>query len=277
MSRRHNRRTILRAVGTATAVGIAGCLGGDDGAPTTDGSTVADESTATNDGADSPFPAGSCLAAMTADVTEPLYGFEFADGPDPEVGPSGASTSGSVAAADGTATFTDDGGAVVVNDVDPLNDLTVSLFAKPTVAAEDQWNVMLHFTPQNSQWTGWGVEHGQGAVDFWAEGPREGDTEVLTMSDSNLPVDAWSHVLAVKRGSDLLLYVDGDQVAAATFDYDAIDYGGADRIDMFLGKHGGSGAEDRHFFGTLDSVAVWDEALSTEDVRTLRSVGQDCR
>lgn len=245
-----------------TTLGVAGCLGG--------GGETATETVA------SPFPAGSCLAAITAGVPDPLYGFEFDGGVDPEVGSVGAGASGSVTASDGTVTFGNDGGEIRVEDVRPVDDLTVSLFANPAVAAEDQWNVMLWYSP-DLQWAGWGIEHGKGAVDFWAEGPGESGSEVLTKSSSGLPVDAWTHVLAVKRGAELLLYVDGERVATSTFDYDAISYGGADTVDMVLGRHAGSGVGDRHFRGSLDSVAVWDGALSTDEVDALLSAAGDCR
>ena len=271
-----NRRRVLRALGAAATLGVAGCSGGGNGTDT-DAEADDDESTATSATPDSgPFPEGSCLAAMTEDVPTPLYGFEFADGASPEAGTASASTDGAVSVTDGAVTFGEGGGSIRLSDVAAVNDLTVSLFANPAVAASDQWNVMLHYTPADDEWTGWGVEHGNGAVDFWAEGPGQGGTEVLTMSDSPLPTDTWSHVLGVKRGRDMLLYVDGQRVASSTFDYD-ISYGGAETVDLFLGRHGGGGVGDRHYRGALDSVAVWDGALSESEVQSVLSAGANCR
>lgn len=214
---------------------------------------------------------------MTESVPEPLYGFEFASGASPEVGGVTATTSGAVSVGDGTATFEADGGEIKLTNVAAVDDLTVSLFAKPAVAATDQWNVMVWYSPTDRQWAGWGVEHGRDAVDFWAEGPADASTEVLTTSSSGLPTGTWTHVLGVKRGETLTLYVDGQQVATSEFPSGTISYGGASSIDMILGRHAGSGAGDRYYQGELDSVALWDQALPEDDIDTLLSVGSTCR
>lgn len=264
-----DRRQFL-AGGVAGALSVTGCLG----LGGSEESTPTDTSTA---GEQSPFPADSCLAAMTEDAPEPLYGFEFADGASPEVGGKTATTSGAASVADGIGNFPESGGEIRLTDVKPVDDLTVSLFARPTVPASDQWNVMVWYSPPDRNWAGWGVEHGKGAVDFWVEGPEEASTEVLTKSSSNLPTETWSHVLGVKRGTELSLYVDGEQVATANFPSERISYGDADSVDMVLGRHAGDGVGDRYYRGALDSVAVWDRALSSSQVDTVLSAGSSCR
>jgi hypothetical protein len=294
-----NRRRFLTG-SVAGTLGLTGCLrlgGSEESTPAstetstaTSGSTSTatptatsgSTSTATPTGTDaatpeSSFPADSCLAAMTEDVPDPLYGFEFGGSPSPEVGGKTATTSGAASVGNGIATFPNSGGEIRLTDVQAVDDLTVSLFARPAVAASDQWNVMLWYSPTDRQWSGWGVEHGKGAVDFWVEGPEESATEVLTKSSSNLPTGTWSHIVGVKRGTTTTLYVDGQQAATANFPSGSISYGGASSIDMVLGRHAGSGVGDRYHQGDLDSVAVWDGALSESQIQTLLSVGSSCR
>jgi hypothetical protein len=256
---------------------LTGCLqssGGDESGESTDTPAGTDTETATPQ---SPFPSDSCLASMTENVPDPLYGFEFSAGSSPEVGGVTAATSGSATVGDGIATFPQAGGEIRVADVQAIDDMTVSLFARPAVAATDQWNVMLWYSPPDIQWSGWGVEHGQGAVDFWVEGPEEASTEVLTESSSPLPTGTWTHIMGVKRGTTTTLYVDGQQAATSDFPSGSISYGDADSIDMILGRHAGSGTGNRYYQGDLDSVAIWDQALSTDQIDTLLSTGSSCR
>lgn len=285
-----------------TALSMTGCLrlgGGEESTPASTAtsetastttttsktaSTTASKMTTTDGGSgmetatpQSPFPADSCLAAMTQTVPEPLYGFEFGSGPTPEVGGKTATKSGAASVGNGVATFPKSGGEIRLTDVQAVDDLTVSLFAKPAVTATDQWNVMLWYSPTDRQWSGWGVEHGKGAVDFWVEGPQESSTEVLTKSSSAPPTGTWTHIVGVKRGTTTTLYVDGKQAATSNFPSGSISYGGASRIDMVLGRHAGSGVGDRYYQGDLDSVAVWDQALSDSQIQTLLSVGSSCR
>jgi hypothetical protein len=257
-----SRRSVLRAGAGLASLSLAGCLGGSGNATTTGGP---------------PFPAGSCLAAATAEVPDPAYGFEFSAGPSPELGSGEAVTTGDVSVGDGVATFGENGGEIRIEGVPAVDDVTVSAFAKPAVVAEDQWNVMVWYSPLDRNWSGWGLEHGKGAVDFWAEGPAEESTEVLTKSESGLPTDTWTHLVGVKRGNQLSLYVDGEEAATSTFEPEEISYGSSDSVAMVLGKHAGSGAGDRFYQGDLDSVAVWDEALSTDEVDALLSASDGCR
>jgi hypothetical protein len=260
MSEEQTRRRFLRATGAVGAVSWAGCSGG--------GETPTNES---------PFPAGSCLAATSERLPTPEYGFEFSSDVAPEVGASDATSAGDVTVSDGVATFGEDGGEIRVEDVPPVDDFTVSLFARPAVEATDQWNVALWYSPPDREWAGWGVEHGTGAVDFWVEGSKEASTEVLTTSSSPLPVDTWTHVVGVKRGAETTLYLDGERAATSELAFSDISYGDADTVDMYLGRHAGNGVGDRYYRGELDSVAVWSDSLSDSDIEALLSAGRSCR
>jgi hypothetical protein len=195
-------------------------------------------------------------------LPEPAYGFEFTDGVTPEVGDAEANSTDVVTVSDGAATFGSAGGEIRISGAPTPDEFTISLFAKPTVEASEQWNVMVWCSPSGTQYAGWGVEHGQGAVDFWVEGPENAATEVLTTSDSPLAVDEWTHTVGVKRESETVLYVDGERVGSSSLSFNDIDYAGQDGVELVLGRHAGGGVGDRYYRGSLDSVGLWTEALS---------------
>jgi hypothetical protein len=269
MRERAGRRAFLAATATTASAAVAGCLGlgGSSDSP--------GESNTSRSG--SPFPSGSCLGAAVESVPDPAYGFEFADGVDPEVGDVEASSAGAVTVSEGVATFGGEGGEIRVSGAPTPDEFTVSLFARPAVEAADQWDVLLWYSPSGVQYAGWGVEHGTGAVDFWVEGPGSADTEVLTTADSPLSVGEWAHLVGVKRGTETALYVDGERVGSSSLSFDAIDYGDQDGVEMVLGRHAGSGVGDRSFEGDLDSVGLWTEPLSESQLEELFAASSSCR
>jgi len=257
-----SRRSFLAATGAVSSVALAGCSGsGGSDTPTPD----------------SPFPAGSCLGAAVESLPEPAYGFEFSDGVAPEVGDGEANSSGAVTVSDGIATFGSEGGEIRVSGAPVPDEFTVSVFAKPAVESTDQWNVMVWYSPSGVQYAGWGLEHGKGMTDFWVEGPGNADTEVLTTSESPLPVEEWAHVVGVKRASTTELYVDGEQVGTSSFSFEEIDYADQEGVELVLGRHAGDGVGDRYYEGDLDSVGLWTEALSGSQLDDLFEASSSCR
>lgn len=262
MRRTCSRRSFLAATGAVSSVALAGCSGsGGSDTPTPD----------------SPFPAGSCLGAAVESLPEPAYGFEFSDGVAPEVGDGEANSSGAVTVSDGIATFGSEGGEIRVSGAPVPDEFTVSVFAKPAVESTDQWNVMVWYSPSGVQYAGWGLEHGKGMTDFWVEGPGNADTEVLTTSESPLPVEEWAHVVGVKRASTTELYVDGEQVGTSSFSFEEIDYADQEGVELVLGRHAGDGVGDRYYEGDLDSVGLWTEALSGSQLDDLFEASSSCR
>lgn len=260
--RRSCRREFLGTAGAASSVALAGCFGsGGSGTETPD----------------SPFPAGSCLGRAVESLPEPAYGFEFTGGPSPEVGDGEVSSTGAVTVSDGRATFGSDGGEIRVSGVPAPDEFTISLYGRPAVEAPDQWNVMLWYSPTSAEFAGWGVEHGKGAVDFWVEGPGGASTEVLTTSDSPPEVDAWTHIVGVKRGSETALYVDGEQAGTSSLSFEEIDYAGQESVDLVFGRNAADGVGDRYYQGDLDSVGLWTEALSQSQLESLFEATSSCR
>jgi hypothetical protein len=128
----------------------------------------------------------------------------------------------------------------------------------------------------------------RGNVVMYASGGRGNWTDPLNgiTSQRGVPQDGkWHHVAGVFDKGDLRLYIDGQPDPARTTFYRAADGRGvtvpaslftelADSTDSFwIGC--GYGYRDRktdtHFRGDLDDVAIYDRALTEEEIRTLAS------
>jgi hypothetical protein len=262
VTKKSDRRSFLTSIAAASSVGAGGCLGS------------GESNTETSE---SRFPEGSCLGEVVGSVPEPEYGFEFAGGVGPEAGDPKASGSGDVTVSDGTATFGSEGGEIRVSGAPVADEFTVSLFAKSAVNAPDQWDVMLWYSPSGSQYAGWGIEHDKDTVDFWVEGPGNADTEVLTTSGSPLQVGEWTHIVGVKRGSETVLYVNGERVGSSSLSFGEIDYAGQEEVELVLGRHAGDGVGDRYYQGELDTVGLWTEALSESHLEDIFEASSSCR
>jgi len=85
-----------------------------------------------------------------------------------------------------------------------------------------------------------------------------------------LRLDRWHHVVAVRRGRDLMLYVDGEPVASAS----GVEGSLRQPVTVHMGQRlPESGRDRRPFIGRIDEVALYRRALTDEEVaRHYRSV-----
>ncbi len=100
---------------------------------------------------------------------------------------------------------------------------------------------------------------------------HEQSSEVCSPSD--LEFSKWYHVAAVRHGTDLLLYIDGELVAQTT--HPAVDV--STPMDMFIGvdgKHLLVDAAGKCFFdGIIDDIRIYRVALSAAQVDSLYHLG----
>ncbi|MCA9171141.1 MAG: PEP-CTERM sorting domain-containing protein [Planctomycetales bacterium] len=78
----------------------------------------------------------------------------------------------------------------------------------------------------------------------------------------------WHHVVGQRSGNELRVYVDGE-LAAENLDLpEPYDLSGTDQLPAYIGvgADAGSGAFEKFFQGWIDDVAVWDEALSEQQI-----------
>jgi large repetitive protein len=149
-------------------------------------------------------------------------------------------------------------------------DFAVSLWAHPR--ARPDWMPLLqigngtstYFTLQSNLQTSGG---GFGAT-FKAE--IDGDEEeerLLTGSDNDLPLDAWTHVVFTMEDNVGTIYFDGEEVTSRTFPFGMPAVGdGEVTTDNYLGNNSWP---DDMFDGLLDEVRLFERSLSAEEVAQL--------
>jgi len=101
----------------------------------------------------------------------------------------------------------------------------------------------------------------------------DGSSSALLRDTKALAADQWYHVVAIRRGTNIELYLDGALVADEK-DAVADDFNVDNTSPLAIGiaKYWGT---SRGFQGDIDDVAVWGEALSVEEVSQLSSYGPD--
>lgn len=106
------------------------------------------------------------------------------------------------------------------------------------------------------------IEH-PGRIRFLHRDPPSFDPSAGTSCFSKSPYElrCWEHVVAVKDGGEMRLYIDGELVAAADD-----NTGLAENLSLLIGQL------DRHrdwrrFVGQLDELAVYNRALSDSEIR----------
>lgn len=141
---------------------------------------------------------------------------------------------------------------------------TVSAWGRSDVAAAASGKDLLYL---------WdiGEAHGHGAGTFFASGHGVGDNGEIgayyndnTGIRSDLTGDAntWYHVVLTGDGTNVRLYVDGDEKGSRSQNVDFSDY-----RDFRVGAEAKSGT--RAWEGYLDDVAVWNHTLSAQEVAHL--------
>jgi len=91
--------------------------------------------------------------------------------------------------------------------------------------------------------------------------PGSGGGTNIYAPASSYNADEWNHLVAVKDAGTMLLYLNGNQVGTAS-DTTAFN----DTLNVALGRITQSGS-DRSFQGLLDEVALYNYALSVDEIR----------
>ncbi len=101
----------------------------------------------------------------------------------------------------------------------------------------------------------------------------DGADSALLRDTKALATDRWYHVVAIRRGTSIELYLDGTLAAerkdALTDDFNVNN---SSPLAIGIAKYWGT---SRGFHGDIDDVAVWDDALSVEEVSQLTFYGPD--
>ncbi|GIX06669.1 MAG: hypothetical protein KatS3mg115_1072 [Candidatus Poribacteria bacterium] len=93
---------------------------------------------------------------------------------------------------------------------------------------------------------------------------------VNTIADGVTPINdgEWHHVVGMKVGNEARVYIDGALDGSAPLGEEDV-YGGNDYPLVFMRHY------DRHLAGAIDEVAIFNRALSEDELRQLRDRGAE--
>ena len=106
-----------------------------------------------------------------------------------------------------------------------------------------------------------------GFVLLATNGDGSANAELLAGDTTDLTDGSWHHIVAVRDGTDNILYVDGIEEARVTISYGA----GFDSTSAPLNLGKLSGAS--YYGGALDEVALYDRALTPNEILQHRDDG----
>jgi hypothetical protein len=136
------------------------------------------------------------------------------------------------------------------SDALSLEDATLELWMRQGAAAP--WELIIKVANMQGQGDGIEISIENGLIEIWTSGGRANAT--ASISDGN-----WHHVVAVVSGTDLILYVDGENKGTGV---GSLGMAGLEAT-MTVGRDPG---HDTYFAGAIDEVRVYDRALSEEEV-----------
>jgi concanavalin A-like lectin/glucanase superfamily protein/putative Ig domain-containing protein/List-Bact-rpt repeat protein len=146
------------------------------------------------------------------------------------------------------------------NELTPAQ-MTAEAWIFPTVQSGDHQTVFARGSPTNEDDAWWlGVFNGNPR--FWSK--HIGSGELLLEAPSTIPLNSWTHLAISFDGSTKRLYVNGVQVASQ-MGLGALIYEPAP-VPVTIGSDWGFNASSARFTGLVDEVALYDRALSLNEV-----------
>ena len=112
-----------------------------------------------------------------------------------------------------------------------------------------------------------GADGGRGGQYGGSDSKSGGDVSVIT-GKSTLPLKTWRHVVVTADGENLQLYEDGDLVAAKP----CTSVAATDAETVWFGTNS---LANRLWDGRIDEVALFDKALTKEQVAALYFTAQE--
>lgn len=150
-------------------------------------------------------------------------------------------------------------------------DFTVSLWFRTSTTNRN--NELLSNRADGSHGNFFNLRFAASKVIYELDEDTSGKNYVALESQPSLNDGVWHHVAARRRGTRATLFVDGERVAAGfTEDVTNIDNGRS----LEVGSSSVANAFGLHFWGDVDEVATFDEALADDDIEALATGLSGC-
>ncbi len=138
-------------------------------------------------------------------------------------------------------------------DMDGVTEMTITAWVKPTGIQPEYTGIVMN----DGNTAGFNFREGNNTLAYhWPGGAWWWDSNLI------VPADEWSHVAMVATPTSLTVYVNGVGATHNT-NLDPVDI-----TTMKIGSYKGWGS--RNYNGLIDEVAIWNRALTQEEIREHR-------
>ena len=158
---------------------------------------------------------------------------------------------------------------VSVGDTDELSgavgkELTVVAWFKPSDVAERYKGIVSKYLSAGEK--DWGLLVNSGQLEFGYEAGGNNWESSTPLKGGTLNTDTWHHGAFVLNGKDVKLYLDGAEVGAVELPTDTPDTTANVEI-------GAVSYKPSYYSGIIDEVAIFNAALSEEDIKAIMDKG----
>ncbi|MCA9215605.1 MAG: PEP-CTERM sorting domain-containing protein [Planctomycetales bacterium] len=112
------------------------------------------------------------------------------------------------------------------------------------------------------------IENGGQAIVLTTDDNTDKRQAQASADDYEVDDEAWHHIVGQREDTELRVYIDGE-LAGENLDVpDGYDLSGTDQLPAYIGigADAGSGAFEKSFQGWIDDVAVWNTALTEDQI-----------
>lgn len=148
-------------------------------------------------------------------------------------------------------------------DFGNAQDFSIQMWIKPE-SSTDFYTVMKGNSGASGKWYSLGGGIVTGQFSFLVDN----GTNARFVSASSYTPGNWYHVVGVRDGTTLRLYVNGSSVG--TYTNTDVDDDLSNTSTFYIGRHNSTG---RFTDGVVDEVGIWSRALSASDVTALYNSG----
>ena len=171
----------------------------------------------------------------------------------------------------------------------PFSDLSISIWFKPDAGILESYGGGT--PPTGAQLIGQGTSHNPCRYCDWAIGVSDwyDGTDQLAWEKANVSscqvqqsaaswnpeIGVWTHLVAVSEGSNVTFYINGSWVSTIPFE-EPLQHGGSvfsigARYVENCNGGGSCTGPDNAWSGAIDDVAIWDRAITPEEVESVHS------
>jgi hypothetical protein len=157
------------------------------------------------------------------------------------------------------------------NSLDAKDAITLMTWVYPTVLSKNVEGIIAkwRYSGEDSRSYLMATSDTNNGVRFQISPDGTGGSEKVLFSDIGLEVNKWTHIACVWDGSNMIIYFNG--VAHGSMPYNLKMFVGKGKVD--IGTLNEEAVANRVFDGIIDDVAIFNIALTVEQVNNIIKLG----